>query len=104
MIYVYGASDDLVEVAGEISEEFQFYGDGHLVFESVDRRLHIWPHYDGVWTFRVAPEGDQTGEYFEPMPWPVEIDGPTGYGGAPSYSTVVRITNDVSSIEAKWVA
>lgn len=105
MIYVYGASDDLVEVDGDVIDEFPFYGTGHLVLRGGAGELHIWPYYDtlGMWAFQVMPSVDD-GEYFNPMPWPVQIDGPTGFGGAPSYSTVVVISNDADVVSAEWVA
>lgn len=57
-IYVYGASDDLVEVGGDVSEEFYadlgepthvFVGDTEIVAEYTD---------DGEWSVSVVDEGE----------------------------------------------
>jgi hypothetical protein len=56
MIKVYGASDDLVEVEGDIEEEFSYDGEkpGYLGF-SDGTVLRI--SYDGVWHINLAIKG-----------------------------------------------
>ena len=54
MITIYGASDDLVEVEGDIREEFNPEGDGpdYLAF-SDGTVLSIRYDHDGIW--RISP-------------------------------------------------
>jgi hypothetical protein len=55
MIRIYGASDDLIEVEGDISEEFQYAYDaeGDLIATSDGWVFRIYYDRDGVW--RIVP-------------------------------------------------
>lgn len=50
-ITVYGASDDLVEIEGDITEEFSFYSDGEerLLAFSDGTLLSIYYDDNGIW-------------------------------------------------------
>lgn len=58
-VTVYGASDDLIEVEGDLSEEFGCYDldEGFLAFG--DGTL-LSVKYDGFWRFHVIRKGDGT--------------------------------------------
>ena len=51
MIEIYGSSDDLIEIDGDIREEFDDYcGNGYLYFSN---EVVIKYDYDGDWTFSI---------------------------------------------------
>jgi hypothetical protein len=51
MIEIYGSSDDLIEIEGDIREEFNDYGgNGYLYFSD---EVVIKYDYDGDWTFSI---------------------------------------------------
>ena len=56
-VTVYGASDDLIEIDGDIREEFGAYNNdgGHLAFG--DGTL-LSVEYNGFWRFHVIRKGD----------------------------------------------
>ena len=52
MITIYGASDDLIKVEGDITEEFNVYpeeGDRYLIAASNGTLLKMWYDEDGIW-------------------------------------------------------
>ncbi|HEX2868667.1 MAG TPA: hypothetical protein VHO03_16625 [Ignavibacteriales bacterium] len=61
MIKVYGSSDDLVEIEGDIVEEFSHYGDESCLL-AFDNGVILECRYedDGIWRFRVKSQGNTT--------------------------------------------
>jgi len=63
MITIYGASDDLIEVEGDISEEFNVCpeeGDRYLIAASDGTLLKMWYDEDGIWRIQhLAGSPDQ---------------------------------------------
>ena len=52
MITIYGASDDLIEIEGDILEEFNVYPEEHtryLIAVSDGTLLKMWYDEDGIW-------------------------------------------------------
>ena len=52
MITIYGASDDLIEVEGDIQEEFNVYPEDdtrYLIAVSDGTLLKMWYDEDGIW-------------------------------------------------------
>lgn len=58
-ITIYGASDDLIEVEGDISEEFSALGedDGYLIAVSDGTLLRVRYTADGVWRIEPVHQG-----------------------------------------------
>ena len=54
MLRIYGASDDLIEIEGDITEEFSFYDNGYsdtvLAF-SDGTVVRVTYDHDGIWRF-----------------------------------------------------
>lgn len=59
-VTIYGASDDLIELEGDIREEFSCYGDdeGNYLAFSDGTVLHIVYNDEGVW--RITPKAKGT--------------------------------------------
>lgn len=54
-VTVYGASDDLIEVSGDISEEFDHYGDDPAELEFDDGTvLRLVYNHDGRWRITIV--------------------------------------------------
>ena len=52
MIKIYGASDDLIEIEGDINEEFNVYPENdtrYLLAFSTGHLLKMWYDEDGIW-------------------------------------------------------
>jgi hypothetical protein len=56
MLTVYGSSDDLIEVEGDVEEEFTYRGDGFLAF-SDGTLLSVTYDDNGVWRFLPLSNG-----------------------------------------------
>lgn len=60
-VTIYGASDDLVEIEGDLREEFSFYSDeddeGRLLGFSDGTMLRVRYDEDGVWRFTLVHKG-----------------------------------------------
>ena len=61
MITIYGASDDLIEIEGDITEEFNWYSDNveerrYLAF-SDGTLLRVFYDEDGIWRFNKVIDG-----------------------------------------------
>lgn len=74
MIKIYGASDDLVEVAGcEGADEFNVYGSSRLGWgadlATAAEALRVYAIYDGCWSFAIG----QADESVSLPSWPVRI-------------------------------
>lgn len=56
-IKIYGASDDLIEVEGDIREEYDAYGNPrHLTLVGKNGgAVEVVAHYDGDWHFEYSP-------------------------------------------------
>ena len=106
-LIVYGASDDLVEFEGQVTNtdpadaiasngaEFNTYspGDGHFVLSSDNgAKLRLFPRYDGrgCWSFAPAL-------YDEDMALPMMVVSARGH------STQVQIGADDEAWEVFWV-
>lgn len=58
MIHIYGASDDLIEIEGDISEEFPYYdGGANLLAFSDGTVLRAKYDSDGIWRFTSLFDG-----------------------------------------------
>jgi hypothetical protein len=94
MITIYGASDDLVEVAGcEGADEFGVYGDrwqADLIAPggTEQMRVHCWYDDDGCWQVGVG----QVLEDVQLPEWPVSItQAPAMNPDNPGYSALLTI-------------
>lgn len=85
MLRVYGASDDLIEVEGDISEEFSATDDINYVACSDGTVLKLY--YDGDWYVKVVQDGTS----------PVKVR--QAEGDEPDYSQVAEVNGDIN-----WVA
>lgn len=85
---VYGASDDLVEVEGDIEEEFNALGKHpYLGYLNVGGKFTIDIVYDGYWKFSVSSvEGVQI-----PVTWRIELEPQCMQN---SYSSAVHVETD----------
>ena len=90
---VYGASDDLIEIEGDISEEFchpSMSDDGAKWWLGFSDGTVLAVHYDGQWRFPIVAKGsaavsrDETTEEEGNRP-----------DGKPAYSDVVTLDGDV---------
>jgi hypothetical protein len=97
---IYGASDDLIEVEGDFSEEYYLDEDdaSHLRITHADHPeigLIVKPYFSHFgWIFGISglwQEGEE-GEVLNPIPWGVKIQtgDPNGLR-IPTYSTRVEI-------------
>lgn len=93
-ITIYGASDDLVEVAGcDGADEFGTYADrwqGDLIGpdESERMRVHCWYDDDGCWQVGLG----QVDEDYQLPPWPATISqAPAMNPDNPGYSALLTI-------------
>lgn len=89
MITVYGASDDLIEVEGDISEEFTYQSTGsegdYLAFsDGTILRIVATDECDGMW--RITPI----------------VTGP-GFQGITQATTEGTEYSDFAKVEALWV-
>lgn len=89
MITIYGASDDLIEVDGDIREEFsEPCGSWTAVIASADGReaIRVSAEYIGsTWQLGAGPASEE-----QPMPgWPVRVR--QGTAAECSYSAVLEI-------------
>lgn len=90
-IIIYGASDDLVEIEGAISEEFDIYEASTVVLESPEgEAMHVDIQYRREWEISI---GTMTG-YLTPS-WPIRFgerpysdSDPAVYIDAPAGTTV----------------
>jgi hypothetical protein len=57
VIRIYGASDDLIEVEGDISEEFQYLGGEDMLAFSDGTLLSIRYDKQGIWRITVVSRG-----------------------------------------------
>ena len=58
-ITIYGASDDLIEVEGDLEEEFQAYDtDGECHYMGLSDGTLLRVIYDGVWHINVLKHGE----------------------------------------------
>lgn len=91
IIHIYGASDDLIEIAGDISEEFNPAGDGGYISVQAEEGFigfDITYDIDGLWLISPIPNEDG------PNPdWPMTVkagaNSDVPYSG--SYTVVVTV-------------
>jgi len=99
---IYGASDDLIELRGDVEEEFNVYladdKPGYLALSTGDL-LRVEYSTDGVWEFRMAA-GIATPEHLTIEPARGEGEGDDS-DGCPGYSQKVVIRDGVP---VRWVA
>lgn len=98
---IYGGSDDLIELVGDIVEEFAApYGRPFYLALSTGDLLHAEYSHDGVWTFRMAG-GLATPDHITIHPARGEDEGNDDVG-CPGYSQKVVIEPAVDPV--RWVA
>lgn len=91
-LLIYGCSDDLVEIEGDISEEFNAYDlKGYL---AISNGVLLTVEYtnDGVWAFRQLA-GDTDLVKITPASDP---DGGRDDDGYPTYSDMVTVAGDTA--------
>jgi len=57
-VKVYGASDDLIEIEGDIREEFNVYDDERYLAFSDGTVVKVWYDEDGIWRVHVVAGGE----------------------------------------------
>jgi hypothetical protein len=97
-IVIYGASDDLIEIEGDISEElnppYNLDEGGEKVWLACSDGTLLSVRYDGRWRFARDTKGSAAYENDE-----ATDDEGSREDGKPAYSDVVTLTGDV-----RWVA
>lgn len=88
----YGASDDLLELEGDISEEYGAYGGCAVKLAAADGELLVTAHYGGyapTWSIGVSPVDE-----VKPIPgWPMNYStAENGYSAA----LVIQCPDDVT--------
>ena len=89
---IYGASDDLIEVDGDIREEFDSCEEDKAVLAFSDGTV-LSVHYDGQWTFKRVVKGSATFTKDE-----ATSDEGKRPDGKPAYSDVVTLEGEI-----RWV-
>lgn len=100
MLLIYGASDDLIEVEGEIQEEFYANDEGGYLAVSGGTFIRYYYDSDGIWSFRTLLVGENSVHHY-PADEELEITGERSrrnqgdFSGidVPSYSQVIGITS-----------
>lgn len=95
MIRVYGASDDLVEVEGDITEEFPHYGEPVLLAFSEGTILRVVFDRDGIWRITPVFKGKARMTHIICNPDPLDDD---------EYSDVVHLFDEELDEPIQWVA
>jgi hypothetical protein len=88
-VIVYGASDDLIEIEGDLREEFNWIakdGETRLLAFSDGTLLRVWYDQDGIWRLSRVASGSAR---FEKVEGDVEKDTPDKV--------------KLSGVEIKWV-
>lgn len=95
MVKIYGASDDLIEVDGDMREEFSlsFRDDDSTIFIACSDGSMFRVLYDGCWRFARIVEGSAKFSKLEADEADKSGSRPTG---EPWYSDVVTLDGDVS--------
>jgi hypothetical protein len=93
-VRVYGSSDDLIEVDGDIYEEFTAKTDdaGDLLAFSDGTLLSVQYDDNGLWRIHRLIEGSMTYEKIEAT---IDAEGHRD-DGTPAYSDVVTLTGEVT--------
>lgn len=93
MIRIYGASDDLIEIEGDISDELNPHDDPCLLVCSDGHAFRVT--YDGCWRFTPVARG--TAKYTKDEA--IDMDADRRPDGSSGYSDLVTLDGDV-----EWVA
>ena len=66
-VNIYGASDDLVELEGDLTEEFKYYDDEKPLYLAFSDGTVLSAMYgeDGIWTLLRVKEGSAKHEHIE---------------------------------------
>lgn len=98
-LVVYGASDDLVEVEGDIREEFNqsMFEDETANYLAVSDGTVLRISYDGIWHIARVAEG--AAEYAHE---PATAEEGTREDGTPAYSDRVTLTG-MGDLPLAWV-
>lgn len=88
----YGASDDLLEMEGDIQDEFEAYNGTTVKLTATDGEMLVTAHYGGhapVWSIGVAPADED-----RPIPaWPMQYRlAENGY----STALIIQCPDDVT--------
>lgn len=89
MLTIYGASDDLVEIAGTHpdADEIGCYDQDVVVSLGDDKGgAVIAMHYSGEWSAEISPRAEGV-----PIPWAIRVRGADKRKHEPDYSAVVEI-------------
>jgi hypothetical protein len=86
-VKLYGASDDLIEIEGDINDEIDCYDDVKSIEASDGTKGKIWYNNDGVWQISISKSGTN---YMGTIPAVGEDDEHTDKDaiGCTSYSDV----------------
>lgn len=88
-IYIYGASDDLVEFEGDFREEYNTYDHGYFhIKDEQGEGVRVEAHYgeNGTWLIGAAPLDEDV-----PMPWNIGYAFPDEVRYSNTYSAILRI-------------
>ena len=91
LLIIYGASDDLIEIEGDINEEFNAIDGGVLRIDSDDDWMEVDCTYDAEGRWLISPLPVEDGPN---APWAMTIAlGATNMYGkyAPTYSNVLTV-------------
>lgn len=91
-VIIYGASDDLLELEGDLREEFNIYDASTSVALSCGTLLRV--HYDGKWSIRVTTGAGASRVAVYPWDLPGARRGVAGLEDVPSYSDVAVVEAD----------
>ena len=94
MIKVYGASDDLIEIEGDINEEFDVYNQDSLLTFDDGTVLSVKYNNDGVWKIERTKEGTAT--YCKLY----EVDAGSENRGE-GYTDIVTLVGRITSVGIK---
>lgn len=97
-VRIYGASDDLIEVDGDIYEDFNPSHDDEASYLAFADGTVIRVTYDGQWHISRLAEG--AAEYAHDAA--TSIDGEPRKDGSPSYSDRVTLTG-LGDLPIAWV-
>lgn len=95
MIRIYGASDDLIEIEGDIGEEFPYYGDPVLLAFSEGTILRVVFDRDGIWRITPVFRGRARLTHIICNPDPFDDS---------DYSDVVHLFDEEQDEPVQWVA
>lgn len=91
--YIYGSSDDLIEIDGDFSEELDGRTDADILVGIGDNQMLAHIHYDGDWNIKVHPDGNE----YDYVIWPVGHAEAERISGR-DFSDVLEVLDPVSFV------